>query len=61
MTDELWNEFFASGWEYGKTPTKRECFDAGVKAALKKMQPETKKTPYEIIKEWQDKFEASEK
>lgn len=60
-TDELWLEFFGTGWEYHKIPSKRDCFEAGFKAALKMTADKKteKKTTYEIIKEWEDKFEAA--
>lgn len=32
--EKAWAVFFGKGWAYGKTPTKRECFEAGFKAGL---------------------------
>lgn len=61
--EEAWKKFFGTGWEYHNTPDKRTCFEAGFKAALEKAEEKklVKKTAYEIIKEWEDKFEAEKK
>lgn len=36
-----WAKFFNKGWDYDKTPSKKECFEAGYQAAIDKLsQPE---------------------
>jgi len=55
--DQAWNEFIKDGYTPDNNPSKRECFCAGYMTALKELQSkEGKKTPYETINEWQDKF-----
>lgn len=50
--EKAWQEFFGTGWEYGKTPSKLECFNAGYDAAIKFIEAKVSDKPKSVSDDW---------